>query len=370
MYPASTTKILTAIIAIENCSLDEKAVASYNAVMTLPSGYSNAAIQIGEELTIGQLLQLLLIPSANDAGNVIAEHISGSKEEFANIMNKKAQELGCTNSHFTNPCGFQDENHYTTARDLSLIAKYCMKNETFRNIVSSKACKIAATNKYDERVYPTTNELLIVNNAKKVDNYYYPYAIGIKTGYTSAAKNCLVAASNKDNFEIISIVLSSGQTKDGLNGRFVDTINLFNYTYNTYTINKLRDSNDIAAQITINNATRDTKQLNLLSKDSITAVLEKSLDINSIEPQININPNITAPVKSGDVLGTISYTISGVTYTSDLIAEHDVEESHILNTVIKILIACILIILILLLLFSDRIKFFKKRNKIQYFNNI
>lgn len=372
MYPASTTKILTAIIALEKCSLDEKAVASYNAVMTLPPGYSNAAIQIGEELTIGQLLQLLLIKSANDAGNVIAEHISGSISGFAILMNEKAKELGCTKSNFTNPSGFHDENHYTTARDLSIIAKYCMKNNTFRTIVSSKYCKTDATNKYDERIYPTTNDLLITNNAQKADNYYYQYAIGIKTGYTTYAKNCLIAASNKDNFEVISVVLGAGQTLEGLSAKYKDTINLFNYAYDNYTIKKLRDSGAIGTQITVNKATKDTKQLNLLVKDNIISTLEKDLDENSFDPTININQNITAPIKAGDVLGTISYTVSGITYTSDLVAEHDVEKSHILLTIFQILIAIILIILISLLLFSDHLRFFnsKKGGKIKYFNTL
>ena len=147
LYPASTTKILTAIIAIENCKPTDKITASYDAVMSLPSGYSNAAIQPGETIEFQDLLDMFLIQSANEIGNIFAEHISGSISDFAKLMNQKAAQLGCTNSHFTNPSGIHDTEHYSTAYDMALIAKYCMKNQTFRNTVSKSSCKIAATDK-------------------------------------------------------------------------------------------------------------------------------------------------------------------------------------------------------------------------------
>ena len=159
-YPASTTKILTAIIAIENCNLDEKVTASYNAVMSIPSGYSNAEIRVGEELTVKELLEVFLVHSANEAGYILAEHISGNFSDFANLMNQKAAELGCTNTHFTNPSGLHDKDHYSTAYDFSLIAKYCMQNSTFRSIVSMPSCTIAPTEKHDERYFLNTNDML------------------------------------------------------------------------------------------------------------------------------------------------------------------------------------------------------------------
>ena len=134
MYPASTTKILTAIIVLENCNLNDVVTASYNAVMSIPDGYSTANIQIGEELTIEQLLELLLVYSANDAANVLAEYVGGSIDSFVSMMNTKLNELNLTDSHFTNAFGMQDENHYTTAHDLAFIMKYFLKNDTFRKI--------------------------------------------------------------------------------------------------------------------------------------------------------------------------------------------------------------------------------------------
>ena len=163
-YPASTTKILTAILAIENLDLNKTITASKSAVYSIPSGYSNAAIQVGEELTVYELLQVFLVHSANEAGYILAEDISGSIDEFAVLMNSKATEIGCKNTNFTNPSGLHDEKHYTTASDLALIAKYCMENPTFRQIVSMTSCTIPATNKSEERYYPNTNEILLKNS--------------------------------------------------------------------------------------------------------------------------------------------------------------------------------------------------------------
>ena len=137
-YPASTTKILTAIIVLENCkNLDEMATVDVDSINSVPSGYTVAALQVGEEISVKNLLQLLLVHSANDAANVLAKHVSGSIESFSDMMNAKAKEIGCENSHFVNPNGKHDPDHYSTAYDLSLIMNYCMKNETFRSFSSA-----------------------------------------------------------------------------------------------------------------------------------------------------------------------------------------------------------------------------------------
>lgn len=148
MYPASTTKIMTAILALENRSLTDTANVSYNAIFTVPVGYSNANLQLDETLTYEQLLHVLLIPSANDAANVIAEDIAGSVESFSSMMNTKAREIGCENTNFVNANGVHNENHYSTAYDLALIGKYAMENETFRKIVSTVRYTLPVTNKW------------------------------------------------------------------------------------------------------------------------------------------------------------------------------------------------------------------------------
>ena len=146
MYPASTTKILTAILTLENCNVDDSVTASFDAVNSIPDGYSTASIQVGETLTVEQLLEVLLIHSANDAANILAEHVGGSIDSFVAMMNTKANELGLNGSHFTNAYGKHDDNHYTTAHDLAVLMKYCLKNDTFRKISGKASCAIPATN--------------------------------------------------------------------------------------------------------------------------------------------------------------------------------------------------------------------------------
>jgi D-alanyl-D-alanine carboxypeptidase len=369
-YPASTTKILTAILALENCKLTDVATASYNAVMAVPSGYSNAAIQVGEELTIEQLLEVLLVHSANEAGYVLAEHIGGTFANFSVMMNEKAKEIGCANTNFTNPSGIHDKNHYTTAKDLALIAQYCMKNEDFRRLVSMKSCTIEPTNKYpEERVYSTTNDLLIVNNTNRSDNYYYESAIGIKTGYTSQAKNCLVSASSKDDIELICVILGATQTDAGLSARYIDTISLFDYGYDNYSISNIIDSGTIIKKVTIDNASKDNNSLEITVAKDIPALLENSLDTSTLEPEITLNENLTAPILQGDTVGTISYKINGIEYTENLVANNTVQAKNS-NSIGKIILKIILIALgfivistILILAYGFYLKNFKRSKR-------
>ena len=162
MYPASTTKIMTAILVLENGNLSDTVTVSENAVLSIPDGYSTAQLQIGEQLTVVQLLYALLLPSANDAAVALAEYIAGSVDSFASMMNTKAIEIGCKDTHFVNPNGVHNENHYSTAYDLALMGQYAMKNATFRSIVSTTQFSLPITNQYDntDRIFRNTNSLL------------------------------------------------------------------------------------------------------------------------------------------------------------------------------------------------------------------
>lgn len=184
-FPASTTKIMTAILALENRKLTDTATVSENAVSTIPYSYTIANLQIGEVLTYEQLLLVLMLPSANDAATVIAEDIGGSVEGFASMMNQKAREIGCENTNFVNANGIHHENHYTTAYDLALIGQYAMKNEPFRKIVSSVKYSLPTTEKYDKEDRIFTNNNRLINSSS---SNYYQYATGIKTGYTDPAR--------------------------------------------------------------------------------------------------------------------------------------------------------------------------------------
>lgn len=355
VYPASLTKIMTAIIVLENCDLNDIATVSYDAVMTLSSGYVTANLQVGEELTIEQLLYVLMVGSSNDAAIVLAENMSGSVENFAEIMNEKAKEIGCTSTNFVNPNGAHDENHYSTARDLSLIAKYAMQNETFRNIVNTTSYKLPITNKYDkeDRLFTTTNSLLMLNNNDRADNYYYKYATGIKTGFTTPAGNCLIASANKGDLELLTVVLGAGQTKDGLSSRYIDTKKMFEYGYSNYTLRQVLKSGDVVQTVNINNATRETKKLDAVIENDVSVLIKMENRNETLLPETHMNENLKAPIKKGDKIGTITYTVEGITYTENLLAKNDVKKSKLF---IKILFTIILLVLIRLYIKSNNRK--------------
>lgn len=370
-YPASTTKILTAILAIEHCNLDEMATASEFAISSIPSGYSTANIQIGESLSVRDLLYALMLQSANESAVVLAEHISGSQEAFADLMNQKAEEIGCKNTHFVNPNGVHDEDHYSTAYDLALIAKYAMQNETFREIVKTTSFTLPATSAYpsNTRTYTNTNNLIIYDNRNRPDNYYYEYATGIKTGYTSAAKNCLVSSAEKNGIEYICVVLGASITygnSGSISARYVDTINLFNYAFDNYSFRKLKFANTNIQTIEIENATKDTKNLDLLIANDVDIFVSiDNQDNSNIEPEIVLKEGLQAPIAKGDIVGTISYEVEGLRYTTDLIAGSDVEEFKQSYILLYVLVAIVILIIIILFIryYNKKKKFINRRNK-------
>ena len=376
MYPASTTKIMTAILTLENCELTDTAVASHEAVFSVPVGYSHANIQEGEELTIEQLLNVLLIPSANEAAFVLAEHIAGSVEAFSDMMNEKAKELGCTNTHFVNPNGIHDENHYSTAHDLALMGKYAMQFDTFRDIVSKTSCSLPTTNKYDkeDRLFNTTIDLIRPNYSDSPTNYYYEYATGAKTGYTDAAQNCIVATATKNDVSLIAVVLHGERTEDGRSERALDCINLFNYGFDNFSFQPVITNGSIAENITISDATKDSESLDLLYASDISAYLPNNYDLSSLEIDSTISQDIFAPIAKDTILGTATFTINDINYSCNLIASHDVYKSEFVKTILELLL-----ILVILILFSRSLKLMsshksarhkkKKKKKNQYNRN-
>ncbi len=324
MYPASTTKIMTAIVVLENSKLTDPVIVTESAISNIPQGYVTCNLVAGETQTIESLLYALLLPSANDAAYVLAEHVGGTREGFANMMNEKAAELGCTGTHFVNPNGIHNDAQYTTAYDLYLIGKYAMKNEEFRKIVSTLSYTLPASEKYpySDRILETTNQIINPNS----DSYYYKYALGIKTGHTTEAGNCLVSMASRDNLEFVSVVLDASKTSQGLDARFTDTKKLFEYGYENYTLTKLHNENDIIETIEIENGSKETRFLDLLIKDSITVMNCKDTKVEEIEPEITLTDPLLAPITKGDEVGTIKFTIDDVEYTSTLLAGSDVEK--------------------------------------------
>ena len=358
LYPASTTKILTAILVLENCDLDEKVTVRETALNNIPSGYVTCNLQIGEQLTINDLLYALMIPSANDAAYVLAEHVGGSVEGFSAMMNDKARALGCKTTHFVNPNGIHDDSHYSTAYDLYLIADYAMKNETFRKIVATTEYTLPATEQYpsEDRVLKTTNELLNENSR----NYYYKNAIGIKTGYTSKAGNCLVAGAHRDGLEFIAVVLNGGTTKENLNSRYVDSKKLFNYAYDNFTLTKIIEKNSIVNTIEIEKGTKETKNLDLIIDETITVVNNKSINMNDVIPEIALRENLVAPIMAGEKIGTVKYKVDDIEYSANLLAKDEVIK---VDYSIYLILAGVILLLLATSILRSRKKSKKRRRK-------
>lgn len=362
-FPASTTKIMTAILTVENCNLDDVATVSHNAVYSIPYDYTHASLKEGEELTIEQLLYALMIPSANDAAIVLAEHISGSVEEFAKLMNKRAEELGCKNTHFVNPNGIHSKDHTSTSYDLALMGKFAMQNSIIRKIVSTTQFTLPATNKYSktDRIFNNSNDLL-----NTYSRYYYEGTTGVKTGYTGEAGNCIIASARKNDFEVILVVLGGESTNTGLSQRYLDCKTLFDYAFNNYSLKTLNEKNAVLKQITVRGATEETQNLNVLIKDKIEIFSENSADLSSLEPEITLDENLMAPISANSAIGKITYNYDGQTYSSDLIAETQVLSSDFLPLLFRILLIFVVLYLLFLLLKNPKNKSkktYKKKTK-------
>lgn len=359
MYPASTTKILTALVVLEKCKPTDKVIVSKNAIDLVPDGYSNANLKAGEELSVSDLLYALLIPSANEAANVLAEHVSGSVESFAELCNTRAKELGCENLHFVNPNGIHDTNHYCTAYDLYLIAKECQKHELFNEIVKTTKYTIPATNVYpkNDRIIKNTNYLIMPNYS----SYYYEYCTGIKTGTTTPAGECLVASSSYNDIDLISVVLDGGTNSKGLSERFYDTKKLFEFTYDNYSLKEIINKNQVFEKVDVKHATSDTASLDIIADTTISTILPNEIDVESLNKTITIDENISAPIEQNQVLGKISIMADGLNYTTDLVASHAVEKLPywLYNTIAVVIMLIVLIIIIRLIKHSKN----KKRRK-------
>lgn len=359
-YPASTTKILTAYIALTQIGdPNTEIIPTKNAIMSVPVGSSLAYFSENEKLTLEQVLFGLLLPSGNDAANIIAEHVSGSSSNFAELMNVTAEKLGATNSHFVNPSGWHNNEHYTTAADLAKIAYNAMKIPKFKEIVSQTRYVMPETNVSKvKRTFINTNKLL------SSGEYYYEAATGIKTGYTSQAGNCLVASASKDGVELISVAMGGNTIPVGKSAVYLDTINLLNFGFENYHNNQLVAQSNLISTITPKKS--GNKTLDLITDSSINVLVENG-DTPVFDRIISLNDKIVAPIKKGDVLGTLTYTKDNeVVGIVNLVAKTDIEKEHWFFVLLKVLLylaISVIILGVLLRLFNDIRKIVKKKRK-------
>jgi D-alanyl-D-alanine carboxypeptidase (penicillin-binding protein 5/6) len=376
MYPASLTKIMTAIIALEKGKLTDIITVDEDTPYEIYG--SHIALESGEILTLKDLLYALMLPSANDAASVIAKHYGGSIEGFAKLMNDKAKELGAIDTNFVNPHGLHEKNHYTTANDLAIITRCAMQNDNFKEIVKTTRYEIKPTNKKDEiRYFANLNKLIHNTNSNQiyVDNRYisplYEGADGVKTGYTPEAGNCLVSSAQKGQTRLIMVSMNGISLE-----MYQDAHNLFNYGFNEYTSTTLIYKNTFVQNIKIVNG--DNKEVSLITENDFTTLTTKEV-INNIKSKVIID-DFVLPLEKNSVVGKIEYSLDGKLLGSvNLITPigvnstlTDASKKSIILSTFKSMAVLVFILTIFLMLFrfynNIKIKVNRKKRRKKYYN--
>lgn len=352
MYPASTTKILTALIILEDCNLSDEVTIDADVPYVDGSGI---ALEAGEVLTVEQLLYAMLMVSANDAAEALAKHHSNTIEAFAVVMNQRAAELGALNSNFENPHGLPNSQHVSTAYDLALIAQAAMEIPKFQEIVMTQRYVIPANAIKDERILNHSNKFIpgVPGSNDKIDvrgetvTKGYDLMTGIKSGYTTVARHCFVGAIELDGQRYISAILKS----EGVN-MYIDTRNLLDYGLYSMAHYTLYESNEVVDTIKINN-TRQT-QVKLIPDRTLSIDVPFDQSIDQLVKEISIDDQAALPIAKGEVLGQIIYKLNDkVVCQANLISQDDYSGEDLMDATI---------------IYSDVTPFYK--DKTFYFNSI
>jgi len=304
-YPASITKILTALVALENSTMGEVVTFSHDAIFKVDLDSSRIGIDVGEQLTMQQSLYAILLESANEVSYAVAEHVGGTVENFSKMMNDKAKSLGANNSNFVNPHGLPEEDHYTTPYDMALITREAMKNESFRKIFSTRTYVIPPTNIQEETRYLRNHHRFVLRQG-----YLYDDCIGGKTGYTNAARFTLVSVAKKGDLELIAVVM-----KDDTSGhQYTDTQKLFDYGFDNFSIYPINELDTASTE----ESPLFTKFNPLLSEVASPIVTDHNgyLVLPNDASFTDANKEISFTSKSDSdennkVIGTISYSYMG-----------------------------------------------------------
>ena len=293
-YPASITKLLTAQVVLDQCRLDEVVEFSQNAVYNVEQGSKSLSMDTGDRMSVKDCLYGLILHSANEVANALAEHAAGSTEEFAKLMNKKAKELGCTGSNFVNPSGLNDPDHYTTAYDMALIARSALNYPEIVEIMGTRVYKIPPSKKAPEGQTISPGHKML----KKNDSAYDPRVFGGKTGFTSLAGNTLVTYAKKDDMTLISVILNGHQT------HYTDTKKLLDFGFSQFESKKLADyEGSLVPENHLTYSDRTDQSLLLLNQNS-RIVLPKEADLSAVVPIVSYDETSLTP--SGTVV-TVNY---------------------------------------------------------------
>lgn len=310
-YPASLTKIMTALIMLENTkdlNSENITVSDYAVNSLLGTDSSVGGLQIGETLTAKQMLYYLLMISANDGAIAIAEHYGNTVDNFVEMMNQKAAALGMKNTHYVNPHGLHDDNHYTTAYDMWILTKEALKYDIFKEVTSAARYQMPATNLSKEKLFVTTNMLQDPSTA-----YYYKYASGVKTGYTDQAGRNLVSTAKYEGYSYIVILMQSPVEDNGMRVRyeFTDSANLYKWVFNEFEYKHIYDKTTIIGEAPVT-LSLESDHVALVPKEDLSAILPQKADLSTIEVDIHLkSERFKAPIKIGDELGTADISYAG-----------------------------------------------------------
>lgn len=328
VYPASITKIMTGIVILESGLYEpNSSVTMTQEVLNMTLGTDSAVSNLvdGERITQEDLLNLVLISSYGDCTLLAAEVYAGSVEAFVDKMNEKAEELGLTSTHYANPTGLHDKNHYTTVKDIYTLTLYALKNETIKSICQSKRYIVEPTNMSDSRTITTTNMLINPNS-----EYYYSYAMGLKTGYTDEAGRCLVSTASYNGYNYICILMGCPNNllkRD----EFITTANLYRWAFNNFSYKEVATSENPVCEVKVD-LSLDTDYVPLYIEEGFLAILPNAADQSTVIIDINLNcESVDAPIKRGDILGTADIIYAEeILGTVNLVAGNDVEASTLL----------------------------------------
>ena len=338
LYPASLTKIMTCLLVLESLDRGEIArdtvlTASDVAVNSIPPDGSTAGIKAGEELTVESLLYCIMLSSANEGCNILAEGVAGSIDAFVDRMNAKAQAIGCEDTNFVNTNGLPDDYHYTTAWDLYLITKEARTHADFMPIVSTIYFEVPATNLSEPRKLYTTNFLV---SSYRTSYYLYQGAQGIKTGSTSAAGYCLVSSATRSGRSLLSVVLGAERVtlEDGtvLTKSFTETAKLFDWGFDNFRRQVILDAGELVAEVPVE-LSQQQNSVKVHPAWEVDRLLPKDLDpVKDIDREVIFDAeSVDAPVAKGQVLGQIVLSRENTVYaTVDLLADEDVSASKLL----------------------------------------
>ena len=375
-YPASLTKIMTALLLLENTTdldVETITVSEYAVKSLLGTDSSIGGFKVGEQMTARQMLYNLLLSSANDGAIAIAEHIAGSQDAFIEMMNERAAELGMNDTHFVNPHGLYNPDHYTTPYDMYLLTTEALKNSVFKEIVATKRYTMPATNMNVAKTLSNSNMLIDSSTV-----HYYQYATGVKTGFTDEAGRCLISTATKDGYSYLCILMKCPNNLTRI--EFGDTKNLFEWAFNDFEYKSVVNTDSIVGEEKVGLAW-DVDHVSLVPESNFCSVIPSKADSSTVTLDVVLNSEtIDAPVAKGQVLGTAKVMFAGEEIgTVRVVAAESVQRSKVLyglrllkdamNTVWARLIIAILVVAIIIFIISCIVMNMKRKSHKRHVHN-